>query len=187
MKYLIAGLGNIGPDYVNTRHNIGFDVLDEVAKSLETQFVASKKAWVAETKLKGRSAYLIKPTTFMNLSGEAIRLWMQELKITKENLLVVTDDLALPFGTLRLRPSGSAAGHNGITNIIECLNSDQFARLRFGIGSNYPKGRQVDYVLGTWNKEENADLPLLIDKANSMVKSFISVGLQHTMNAFNNK
>lgn len=187
MKFLIAGLGNIGPDYVNTRHNIGFDVADAVASSLNASFSLGKKAWVAEARHKGKQLIIIKPTTFMNLSGEAVRYWMQDQKIARENVLVVTDDLALPFGTLRMRPAGGAAGHNGITSIIECLGTDQFARLRFGIGNDYPKGRQVDYVLGKWGKEEAAALPERISVAEDMVKSFAAIGLSMTMNAFNNK
>lgn len=187
MKYLIAGLGNIGPDYVHTRHNIGFDVVDCVARSLETTFSNDKKAWVAEARYKGRSLVLIKPTTFMNLSGEAVRYWLTALKIPQENLLIVSDDLALPFGTLRMRPSGGAAGHNGLTSIIECLGNEKFARLRFGIGSNFPKGRQSDFVLGHWSPEEAAVLPDKIKLAEDMVKSFASVGIQNTMNLYNNK
>lgn len=187
MKYLIAGLGNIGPDYVHTRHNIGFDVADVLAKSLATDFSSGKKVWIAEGKLKGRQVYIIKPTTYMNLSGEAIRYWLQELKIPKENLLVVTDDLALPFGTLRMKPSGGAAGHNGLTNIIECLQTEQFARLRFGIGNNYPKGKQVDYVLGHWTTSESVDLLPRVETAVEMIKSFVSAGLALTMNTYNNK
>ncbi len=187
MKFLIAGLGNIGPDYVNTRHNIGFDVADAVANSLSASFSSGKKAWVAEARHKGKQLIIIKPTTFMNLSGEAVRYWMQDQKIARENVLVVTDDLALPFGTLRMRPAGGAAGHNGITSIIECLGTDQFARLRFGIGNNYSKGRQVDYVLGNWDKNEAAALPERIAVAEEMVKSFAAIGLSMTMNAFNNK
>jgi PTH1 family peptidyl-tRNA hydrolase len=187
MKYLIAGLGNIGPDYVHTRHNIGFDVADAFAKNLAIDFSSGKRVWIAEGKLKGRQIYVIKPTTYMNLSGEAIRYWLQELKISKENLLVVTDDLALPFGTLRMKPSGGASGHNGLTNIIECLQTEQFARLRFGIGNNYPKGRQVDYVLGHWTSTEGIELIPRIETSVEMIKSFVSVGLQQTMNAYNNK
>lgn len=187
MKYLIAGLGNIGPDYVHTRHNIGFDVVDSVAKSLEASFSNDKKAWVAEARHKGRSLVLIKPTTYMNLSGEAVRYWLTTFKISQENLLIITDDLALPFGTLRMRPSGGAAGHNGLTSIIECLGNEKFARLRFGIGSNFPKGRQSDYVLGHWSPEEAAVLPEKIKLAEDMVKSFASAGIQNTMNLFNNK
>ena len=185
MKFLIVGLGNIGPDYVNTRHNIGFDVADALANALSATFSTGKKAWVAEARHKGKQLIIIKPTTFMNLSGESVRYWMQDQKIALEQVLVVTDDLALDFGTLRMRPGGGAAGHNGITSIIECLGTDQFARLRFGIGNNYPKGRQVDYVLGQWDKA--ASLLERIAVAKEMAKSFAAIGLQMTMNAFNNK
>lgn len=187
MKYLIAGLGNVGPDYINTRHNIGFDVVDAVAKSLEATFSSGKKAWISEARHKGRTLILIKPTTFMNLSGEAVRYWMNEQKILRENVLIVADDIALPFGNLRLRPSGGAAGHNGISSIIECLGTDQFARLRFGVGNDFPKGRQVEYVLGKWNTMEAALLPDRIKVAEETIKSFVSIGIQGTMNAFNNK
>ena len=187
VKYLIVGLGNIGPDYVHTRHNIGFDVVDAVAKSLDASFSIDKKAWKAEARFKGRSLILLKPTTFMNLSGEAVRYWMTLLKIPQENLLIISDDLALPFGTLRLRPSGGAAGHNGLTSIIECIGNEKFARLRFGIGSDFPKGRQSDYVLGHWSSQEAAGLPEKIKIAEDIVKSFASVGIQNTMNMFNNK
>ena len=187
MKYLIAGLGNSGPDYIHTRHNIGFDVADSLAKSLEVKFSNDKKAWVAEARFKGRSLVIIKPTTFMNLSGEAVRYWLTTQKIPQENLIIVTDDIALPFGSLRLRPAGGAAGHNGLTSIIECLQSEKFARLRFGIGSNFPKGRQADYVLGHWTGEEAAVLPEKIKLAEEIVKGFVSIGIQQTMNLYNNK
>jgi peptidyl-tRNA hydrolase, PTH1 family len=187
LKYLIVGLGNIGLDYVHTRHNIGFDVVEAVASSLDASFKNDKKAWLAEAKYKGRALFLAKPTTFMNLSGEAVRYWLTSLKIPRENLLIVSDDLALPFGSLRLKPSGGAAGHNGLTSIIECLQTDQFARLRFGIGSDFPKGRQSDYVLGKWSSEEGALLPEKIDGASEIVKSFTTLGIQPTMNLFNNK
>jgi peptidyl-tRNA hydrolase, PTH1 family len=187
LKYLIVGLGNIGLDYVHTRHNIGFDVVEAVASSLDASFKNDKKAWLAEAKYKGRALFLAKPTTFMNLSGEAVRYWLTSLKIPRENLLIVSDDLALPFGSLRLKPSGGAAGHNGLTSIIECLQTDQFARLRFGIGSDFPKGRQSDYVLGKWSSEEAAHLPEKIIMASDIVKSFSTIGIQPTMNLFNNK
>lgn len=187
LKYLIVGLGNIGLDYVHTRHNIGFDVVESVASSLGATFKNDKKAWVAEAKYKGRTLFLVKPTTFMNLSGEAVRYWLTSLKIPRENMLIVSDDLALPFGSLRLKPSGGAAGHNGLTSIIECLQTDQFARLRFGIGSDFPKGRQSDYVLGKWTSEEGAHLPEKISMASDIVKSFTAIGIQSTMNLFNNK
>lgn len=187
MKYLIAGLGNIGPDYVHTRHNIGFDVVDNLAKSLEIKFSNDKKAWIAEGRFKSRSLLLIKPTTYMNLSGEAVRYWMTMQKIPLENVLIIADDLALPYGTLRLRPSGGAAGHNGLTSIIECMQSEKFARLRFGIGSNFPKGRQSDYVLGHWTPEEAGILPEKIKLAEEISKSFVTIGIQQTMNLYNNK
>ncbi len=187
MKYLIAGLGNIGPDYVHTRHNIGFDVVENLAANLGVTFSNGKKVTVAEARHKGRSLIIIKPTTFMNLSGEAIRFWLQDQKIPTENLLVITDDLALPFGSLRMRPAGSSAGHNGITSIIECLNTDKFPRLRFGIGSDFPKGRQVDYVLGKWTIEEEAVLPEKLKLAEDFIKSFVTMGIQPTMNALNKK
>ncbi len=187
MKYLIAGLGNIGAEYVYTRHNIGFEVADHLAKSLDANFISGKKAWVAEARHKGRQLTIIKPTTYMNLSGEAIRYWMSELKIPVEQLLVIADDLALPFGSLRLRASGGPAGHNGLINIIECLNSEKFARLRFGIGNDYPKGRQVDYVLGRWSPDEAKMLEERISASNDIVKSFVSIGIAQTMSNFNNK
>lgn len=187
LKYLVVGLGNIGMDYVHTRHNIGFDVVDAVANSLGASFKNDKKAWLTEAKYKGRAIFLVKPTTFMNLSGEAVRFWLTSLKISRENLLIVSDDLALPFGSLRLKPSGGAAGHNGLTSIIECLQTEQFARLRFGIGSDFPKGRQSDYVLGKWTAEESALLPEKISLASDIVKSFTAIGIQSTMNLFNNK
>ncbi len=185
MKYLIAGLGNIGPEYIHTRHNIGFDVADKLAASLDATFSSGKKVWLAEGRLRGRSITIIKPTTYMNLSGEAVRFWKNELKIADENLLIVTDDLALPFGTLRLRPSGGPAGHNGLISIIECLGTEKFSRLRFGIGSDFPKGRQADFVLGNWSSQEGSMLPERILKAEEIVKSFIMQGVQPTMNQYN--
>lgn len=187
MKYLIAGLGNIGPEYVHTRHNIGFDIVELLAKSLGTSFQSGKKAWVAEGKFKGRTLFMIKPTTYMNLSGEAVRFWKNELRLQNENLLIAADELALPFGSLRLRPSGSAAGHNGITSVIEMLQTDQFPRLRFGIGGVYPKGRQVDYVLGHWTSDESKVLGERIELAVEMIKAFATQGIQPAMNQYNNR
>lgn len=187
MKYLIAGLGNIGVEYENTRHNIGFNVVDALAASAEVAFVTERKASIAEMRFRGRSLILIKPTTYMNLSGEAINYWMQQEKIKLENLLVITDDLALPFGTLRLRQKGGSAGHNGLTNIIEVLSTEEFARLRFGIGNNFGKGQQVNYVLSNWNSEEKKLLPERIESAVEIVKSFVAVGINLTMTQFNNK
>ncbi len=185
MKYLIAGLGNIGPEYELTRHNIGFLVLDRIADNHKINFTTSRLADKAELKFKGRQLHLIKPNTYMNLSGKAIAYWLQELKIPKENLLVVVDDLALPFGTLRMRTKGSAAGHNGLKNIELLLNGQDYSRLRFGIGDSFSKGQQVDFVLSNFSKSEIADLPTYMDKAGEMIYSFCTIGAERTMNFFN--
>ncbi len=187
MKYLIAGLGNIGSEYENTRHNIGFKVLDALAGASNTVFNSGRYANVCEIRHKGRTFVLIKPTTFMNLSGNAVRYWLQEEKIPLENLLVVTDDLALPFGKIRIRPKGSDGGHNGLKHIQQILNSDQYARLRFGISSTFTKGQQVDYVLGEWGKDELLTLHERIDVASKAVVSFGLAGLARTMSDFNPK
>lgn len=185
MKYLIAGLGNIGTEYELTRHNIGFLVLDRMADLNKVSFTLTRHAEKAELKYKGRQLHLIKPTTYMNLSGKAISYWLKELAIPKENLLVVVDDLALPFGTLRMRSKGSCAGHNGLKNIEELLGSREYPRLRFGIGNEYPKGHQVNYVLSNFKQEEFAALPELMDKAAEMIFSFCTQGLDRTMNLYN--
>ncbi len=186
MKYLIAGLGNIGPDYDQTRHNIGFMVLDALVKEKGAPaFDLQRQAYKTEMKHKGRTIHLIKPTTYMNLSGKAVNYWLQELKVEKENLLVVTDDLALPFGKLRMRAKGSAAGHNGLKNIEALTGGSNYARLRFGVGDDYHKGHQVDYVLSPFNKQEQEGLPEVIDKACQMVLGFCTVGIARTMNQFN--
>lgn len=185
MKYLIAGLGNIGSEYELTRHNIGFLILDRIADTRNFQFTTSRYADKAELKYKGRQIHFIKPNTYMNLSGKAIAYWLQELKIPKENLLVVVDDLALPFETLRMRAKGSAAGHNGLTNIEELTGGQNYARLRFGVGNNFGKGQQVDYVLSNFNKEELTTLPSLMDKAEEMILSFCTIGVDRTMSLFN--
>lgn len=185
MKYLIAGLGNIGPQYELTRHNIGFLVLDQLADQHKVNFTTERLAMHAECKFKGRSLHLIKPTTFMNLSGKAIAYWLQELKIPKENLLVVMDDIALPFGSLRLRPKGSSAGHNGLKNIELLLNGQDYARLRFGVGNDYGKGQQVDYVLSNFTHEEFKKLPDIMIKANQMIEGFCTIGIERTMSQFN--
>ncbi|MEG0498340.1 MAG: aminoacyl-tRNA hydrolase, partial [Alistipes sp.] len=158
MKYLIVGLGNIGDEYADTRHNAGFEVLDALAKASNIAFTAGRYGSVAELKHKGRTLVLRKPTTFMNLSGKAVRYWLDAEKIAPENLLVVVDDIALPFGTLRMRPKGSAGGHNGLKNITELLGHENYARMRFGIGGDFARGQQVDYVLGTWSEEERKQL-----------------------------
>lgn len=185
MKFLIAGLGNIGAEYELTRHNIGFLVLDQLADEHKVSFSPDRLADKAEFKFKGRSIHLIKPTTYMNLSGKAISYWLQDLKIPKENLLVVVDDLALPFGTLRLRTKGSSAGHNGLKNIEQVLNGQDYSRLRFGIGNEFSKGQQVDYVLSNFEKEEFEKMPAIIKKANEVILSFCTTGAERTMNQFN--
>jgi len=185
MKYLIAGLGNVGSEYENTRHNIGFKVLDEIAKQESFSFKTDRLAAVAEYKYKGRTLVLIKPSTYMNLSGNAIRFWLQAEKISIENLLVVTDDIALPFGKIRIKGKGSDGGHNGLKHIQEILQTQQYARLRFGVGNEYAKGKQVDYVLGKWNDEEEKILPEKIKIMTEAIKSFTTTGIERTMNLFN--
>ncbi len=185
MKYLVAGLGNIGPEYELTRHNIGFLVLDRMADEHGVSFKTERHAYKSELKYKGRSIHLIKPTTYMNLSGKAINYWLQELKIPKENLLVIVDDLALPFGNLRLRTKGSSAGHNGLKNIEAMTGGQNYSRIKFGIGDDFPKGRQVDYVLESFSRNELDELPTKMDKACEMILSFCTIGAQRTMNQFN--
>lgn len=187
MKYLIAGLGNIGYEYHYTRHNIGFRVLDALAKASKIVFVDKRYGEVAEFKLKGKTLLLLKPSTYMNLSGNAVRYWMQAEKIPIEKLLVIVDDLALPFGQLRLKGKGSDAGHNGLKHIQTILGSQNYARLRFGIGNNYPKGGQIDYVLGNFSADEEIILNERIELSQEIIKSFCLAGLQNTMNLFNNK
>jgi peptidyl-tRNA hydrolase, PTH1 family len=187
MKYLIAGLGNIGSEYTNTRHNIGFDILSVFAEKEGLAFEEKRYGAVTTYRHKGRTFILLKPNTFMNLSGKAIQYWMQAEKIEVENLLVLVDDLALPFGTLRLKPKGSDAGHNGLKNIQAVLGHSNYARVRFGLGDDYPRGRQIDFVLGEWSTEEKSQLKGRIDVAIDMVKSFGTIGLQQTMTLFNNK
>ena len=185
MNYLVVGLGNIGPEYADTRHNIGFMVLDELARQENARFHNMRLAYYTEVTHKARTLFLIKPTTYMNLSGKAVKHWMQELKIPAENILVVVDDIALPFGTLRLKPKGSAAGHNGLKHIEAMLGHNNYARLRFGVSDDFPKGRQVDYVLDGFDKEEIPELPALIDRSIEMIKSFVTIGSELTMTRFN--
>ncbi len=187
MKYLIVGLGNIGPEYQDTRHNIGFTILDALARASNVFFEDKRYGFVTQVKLKGRTLVLLKPSTFMNLSGHALRYWMQKEKIEIENVLVLVDDIALPFGTLRLKPQGSDAGHNGLKNIQDILGHNTYARLRFGIGNDFPKGYQVEYVLGKWDEEEQKLLPERVEKAIEMIKSFCLAGMQLTMTQYNNK
>ncbi|WP_298648384.1 aminoacyl-tRNA hydrolase [uncultured Proteiniphilum sp.] len=186
MKYLIAGLGNIGPDYEQTRHNIGFMVLDAFAKASNAVFEDRRYGFVAETRLRNKSLVLLKPSTFMNLSGNAIRYWLQKEKIENENLLVVVDDLALPFGTLRMKSKGSDAGHNGLRHIQDLIGQN-YPRLRFGIGDHFPRGTQVDYVLDRFSEEEQRLLPERIDMAVDMIRSFCLAGVHTTMNQYNNR
>lgn len=185
MKFLITGLGNPGPQYELTRHNVGFLVLDQLADKQGASFEIDRLAEKAEFKYKGRNIHLIKPTTYMNLSGKAIAYWLQELKIDRENLLVVVDEIALPFGSLRLRTKGSAAGHNGLKNIELTLNGQQYSRLRVGVGDSFHKGQQVDYVLSNFSQPEFETLPTIIAKANEMILSFCTIGAERTMNLFN--
>jgi PTH1 family peptidyl-tRNA hydrolase len=185
VKYLIAGLGNIGDEYANTRHNIGFSVADALAG--EVKFRQDRHAFVAEMKFKGRIFVIIKPTTYMNLSGKAVQYWLQAEKIPQENLLVITDDIALPFGTIRIKGKGSDGGHNGLKSIQECLNSGEYPRLRFGVGSEFAKGRQSDYVLGKWSAEEQKALEERINKCCEAVKAFATIGIGLTMTNYNGK
>ncbi len=186
-KFLIVGLGNIGDEYANTRHNIGFDVLDFLAKENDLKFKSDRLADVVEFKFKGKQLVLIKPTTYMNLSGKAVNYWMQAEKIPLENVLVIVDELALPFGKIRLGPKGSDGGHNGLKNIQEILNTNQYPRLRFGISNEFSKGSQVNYVLGKWSDEEKKTLNDRIKIAADAVKAFAFIGLARCMNEFNTK
>lgn len=186
-KFLIVGLGNIGADYVNTRHNIGFKVLDHLAKKESLSFQTAKLGDVAEYKIKGRTLILLKPNTYMNLSGKAVHYWMEKEKIAKENVLVITDDLNLAFGTIRIKSKGSDGGHNGLKNIQLLLNTTEYPRFRFGISDDFKKGKQVDYVLGEWDEIEKAKLPERLDKAVEIINSFALAGLNTTMNEFNGK
>lgn len=184
-KYLIVGLGNIGSEYDGTRHNIGFDVVDALAKHWNQNFDVDRFASVAYNKFRGKQVVLIKPTTYMNLSGRAVKYWMDKEKITIENILVVLDDLALPLEKIRLRPSGSDAGHNGLKSIQESLASQQYPKLRFGIGNDFPKGRQVDFVLGKWSATEKPIVEHKIRSCVDIIESFITQGIERTMNQVN--
>ncbi len=186
MKYLVVGLGNIGPEYENTRHNIGFMILDALAKASNVVFDDKRYGFVARTRVRSKQLILLKPSTYMNLSGNAVRYWMQQEKIKTENLLVVVDDLALPFGTLRLKGKGSDAGHNGLRH-IQGLIGQNYPRLRFGIGNEFPRGKQVDYVMDDFSDEEKKMLPERIEQSIEIIKSFSLAGINNTMNQFNNK
>jgi len=187
MKYLIAGLGNIGFEYSKTRHNIGFQVLDALAEASNLVFTDSRRAFKTELKHKGKTLIFIKPTTFMNLSGKAVQYWLQQENIPIENLLVIADDLALPFGKIRIRAKGGDAGHNGLKNITELLGSSDYARLRFGIGDEFKKGKQIDFVLGEWDDNEKSIIPEKIKTCTEAILSFPLIGIQRTMNLYNNK
>ena len=186
-KFLIAGLGNIGPKYENTRHNIGFKILDELAAKQEAVFTTQKLGDIAQFRYKGRTFILLKPSTYMNLSGKAVNYWLQKEKIAVENLLVVTDDLNLPFGTLRLKTKGSDGGHNGLKDIQSQLNTTKYNRFRFGISDQFSKGQQIDYVLGEWSDDENRELPERLKKSAELIESFGTAGVSNTMNSFNGK
>lgn len=187
MKYLIVGLGNIGSEYENTRHNIGFMILDALAKASNIFFEPNKLGATATLKFKGRTFILVKPSTYMNLSGKAVNYYLQQEKIPQEKLLVITDDIALPFGTIRLKGSGSDGGHNGLKNIIETLGNANYARLRFGVGSDFVHGKQINHVLGNFAPEEQTLLPERLAKATEAIKSFGNIGLGRTMSGFNGK
>lgn len=187
MKNLIVGLGNIGAEYDDTRHNIGFDVVDYLAEAHDVQFKTDQLGDIAEFKFKGKTFVLLKPSTYMNRSGKAVRFWLQKKKILQENLLVIVDDLNLPFGKQRLRGKGSDGGHNGLKDIDQMLGGNKYARLRFGIGNDYGQGQQINFVLGKWSEEERTQLPDLIKYAADTSKSFGTIGLAYTMNQYNKK
>jgi PTH1 family peptidyl-tRNA hydrolase len=185
-KYLIVGLGNIGPEYAQTRHNIGFKVLDALANKENLSFDTVKLGDICTHKIKGRSVLLLKPSTYMNLSGKALKFWMDKENIPLENVLVITDDINLDFGTIRIKTKGSNGGHNGLKDIQNTLNSAEYNRFRFGVGSDFGKGKQVDYVLGKWNEEEKTALKERLEKATEVINSFVLAGINTTMNEFNN-
>lgn len=186
-KFLIVGLGNIGSEYANTRHNIGFKILDYIANQEGISFQTVKLGEVAELKIKGRTLLLLKPNTYMNLSGKAVKYWLEKENIEKENMLVITDDLNLAFGTIRIKTKGSDGGHNGLKNIQLLLNSTEYPRFRFGISDAFKKGQQVNYVLGEWDTEEKEKLKERLEISSEIVKSFALAGLSNTMNAYNGK
>lgn len=186
-KYLIVGLGNIGPKYHNTRHNIGFKLVDAYAEEQAVSWSTEKLGDVAYTKVRGRTVVLLKPNTYMNLSGKAVKYWMQKEKISIENILIITDDLNLDFGTIRVKTKGSDGGHNGLKDIQNQLMTSSYPRFRFGIGDRFSKGKQIDYVLGEWDKNEDLDMPERIDISCKVIESFIASGVSNTMNAYNGK
>lgn len=184
-KFLIVGLGNIGEKYLETRHNIGFKVLDALAEKENFSFETQKLGDVATFKHKGKTALCLKPSTYMNLSGKALKYWMDKENIDLQNVLVITDDINLPFGTIRLKTKGSAGGHNGLKDIQNTLQNTNYNRFRFGVGADFGKGRQVEYVLGEWSEEEKSALPERLEKSVELIKSFIFAGVKNTMNNFN--
>lgn len=186
-KFLIVGLGNIGEKYKNTRHNVGFKILDTLAKNEKVTFETKKLGDITRFRYKGRTFILLKPNTYMNLSGKAVKYWLNLEKIPLENILVITDDLNLSFGTIRLKPKGSAGGHNGLININEQLQTQNYSRLRFGVGAEFKNGRQVDYVLGEWNQEETSNLNERIEISTKAITSFALAGIANTMSEFNGK
>ena len=185
-KFLIAGLGNIGSDYENTRHNIGFKILDHFASQEGFTFETQKLGALASHSIKGRKLIFLKPSTYMNLSGKAVKYWLEKEKVPLENLLVITDDINLPFGTLRLKTKGSDGGHNGLKDLQQKLATTQYNRFRFGVGAEFSKGRQIDYVLGNWADEEVSKLPERMERSCELIKSFVLSGVSRTMNHFNN-
>ncbi|MFM9944461.1 MAG: aminoacyl-tRNA hydrolase [Bacteroidia bacterium] len=187
MKFLIVGLGNIGVDYENTRHNIGFDVLDNFVKKMEIPFSSDRLANYTLIKLKGKQLHCIKPTTYMNLSGKAVLYWANKLKIERQNILIIADDLALPLAKLRLRSQGSDAGHNGLKNINEVFNTNEYPRLRFGIGNNFNKGEQVNFVLSKWNEKEIEAVNKGIENAIKAIELFVVEGCERAMNKVNSE
>lgn len=186
-KYLIVGLGNIGPKYHNTRHNIGFKIVDAYAEQQATSWSTEKLGDIAYTKVRGRTVVLLKPNTYMNLSGKAVKYWMQKEKISIENILIITDDLNLDFGTIRVKTKGSDGGHNGLKDTQNQLMTSNYPRFRFGIGDRFSQGKQIDYVLGEWDKNEDLDMPERIDISCKVIESFIASGVSNTMNAYNGK
>lgn len=186
-KFLIVGLGNIGPKYHNTRHNIGFKILDAYAAEKEETWSTEKLGDISQLKVRGKTVILLKPNTYMNLSGKAVKFWMQKEKISLENLLIITDDLNLDFGTIRVKTKGSDGGHNGLKDIQNQLLTSNYNRFRFGIGDRFSKGKQIDYVLGEWDNEEEKDMPERLDISCKVIESFIASGITNTMNAYNGK
>ncbi|MGB8193432.1 MAG: aminoacyl-tRNA hydrolase [Chitinophagaceae bacterium] len=184
-KFLLAGLGNIGADYEGTRHNIGFDIANALVRKHEAAFTTERLAQVARLRWKGKTIICLKPSTYMNLSGKAVKYWMDKEAVPLEGIMVVVDELALPLNKVRVRRSGSAAGHNGLKSVEEVLGTDQYARLRFGIGNDYPKGTQVDYVLGKWTPAEQPLVKLKIDKCAELLETFVATGIERTMNLYN--